>query len=98
MLLADGRVSPHYLLIVDARTAVKDLIVAVESLTAHAAGPEPADPLASELESAVRAELGVRARVRVFAAGTVPRTEVGKAVRVVMWARGEPPLPGLAER
>jgi hypothetical protein len=25
----------------------------------------------------------------------VPRTEVGKAVRVVRWASGEPPIPGL---
>jgi phenylacetate-CoA ligase len=27
--------------------------------------------------------------------GTVPRSEVGKAVRVVRWTEGEPPLPGL---
>jgi len=26
----------------------------------------------------------------------VPRTEVGKAVRVVRWSAGDPPLPGLA--
>jgi len=25
----------------------------------------------------------------------VPRTEMGKAVRVVRWADGEPPVPGL---
>jgi len=25
----------------------------------------------------------------------VPRTEVGKAVRIRRWASGEPPLPGL---
>ncbi|HKB31625.1 MAG TPA: AMP-binding protein [Streptosporangiaceae bacterium] len=204
VLLADGRVSPHYLLVVDARTAVKDLIVAVESRTAaadaattnagvpagpggrprasggaprggtaltapadaastgaggsvgpegrpsapgavssvggtavtppadaastgagapaspggrppalgavssvggragtaptaHAAGHGPAGALASGLEDAVRAQLGVRARVRVLAAGTVPRTEVGKAVRVITWTAGEPPLPGLAD-
>ena len=97
VLLADGRVSPHYLLVVDARTAVMDLIVTVEPITAHAAGPEAAQPLASELEIAVRAQLGLRTQVRVFAAGTLPRAEVGKAVRVVTWAAGEPPLPGLAE-
>jgi phenylacetate-coenzyme A ligase PaaK-like adenylate-forming protein len=98
VLLADGRVSPHYLLVVDARTAVMDLIVTVEPITAHAAGPEATQPLASELEIAVRAQLGLRTQVRVFSAGTLPRTEVGKAVRVVTWAAGEPPLPGLAER
>ena len=32
---------------------------------------------------------------RLVPAGTVPRTEVGKAVRVARWAGGEPPLPGL---
>ncbi len=97
VLLADGRVSPHYLLVVDARAAVRDLIVAVESLTATAAGPGYADPLADELERAVRAQLGLRARVRVLAPGTVPRTEVGKALRVRTWEAGEPPLPGVAE-
>jgi phenylacetate-CoA ligase len=34
--------------------------------------------------------------VRVLEPGTVPRTEVGKAVRLRRWAGGEPPLPGLA--
>jgi phenylacetate-coenzyme A ligase PaaK-like adenylate-forming protein len=95
VLLANGRVSPHYLLVVDTRTAVRELIVAVESITAHAAGHDPADPLAAVLEDAVRLELGLRAQVRVLASGTVPRVEAGKAVRVVTWASGEPPLPGL---
>ncbi len=114
VLLADGRVSPHYLLVVDARAAVKELIVAVESLTAAADAPaggageqrggpasraalDPGGLLASGLEQALRGDLGVRARVRVLAAGTVPRTEVGKAVRVVTWPAGEPPLPGLPD-
>jgi phenylacetate-CoA ligase len=34
--------------------------------------------------------------VQVLEAGSVPRTEVGKAVRVKRWAGGEPPLPGLS--
>ena len=97
VLLADGRVAPHYLLVVDARAAVMDLIVAVEPITAHAAGPElpPARQRAGDRRPcgarAAHAGPGVRG-------GTVPRAEVGKAVRVVMWAAGEPPLPGLAER
>lgn len=98
VLIADGRVSPHYLLVVDARTAVRELIVAIESLTAHAAGHDPADPLADGLENEIRSQLGLRPRVRVLAAGTIPRAEVGKAVRVVTWASGAPPLPGLAEQ
>jgi phenylacetate-CoA ligase len=96
VLLADGRISPHYLLVVDARTAVKDLIVAIEPLTAAAAASGSAGQLASGLERTLGAQLGVRARVRVLPAGTVPRTEVGKAVRVARWTEGEGPLPGLA--
>ena len=34
--------------------------------------------------------------VRLVPAGTVPRTEVGKAVRVARWTGGDPPLPGLS--
>ena len=43
----------------------------------------------------LRAELGVSVAVRVLPAGTVPRSEVGKAVRVVRWRDGAPPVPGL---
>ena len=75
-------------------------------LTADAAGsparaPGPAGPpewglpTEGELESRLRDELGVGVRVRVLPPGTVPRTEVGKAVRLVRWRDGEPPLPGL---
>ncbi len=95
VLLADGRTSPHYQLVVDARAAVKDLVVAVEYRTAAAAGTRHSDPLAHDLATAIREQLGFRARVQVLPAGTVPRTEVGKAVRVTKWAAGEPPLPGL---
>jgi phenylacetate-CoA ligase len=48
-----------------------------------------------ELEARLRAELGVRVRVRVLPPGTVPRSEVGKAVRVMRWRDGPPPLPGI---
>jgi phenylacetate-CoA ligase len=54
-----------------------------------------ASPDAGALEARLRDVLGVRVRVTVLPAGTVPRTEVGKAVRVVTWDGGEPPLPGL---
>jgi len=43
----------------------------------------------------LRAELGVSVAVRVLPAGTVPRSEVGKAIRVVRWRDGTPPVPGL---
>jgi len=43
----------------------------------------------------LRAELGVSVQVRVLPSGTIPRSEVGKAVRVVRWRDGAPPIPGL---
>jgi phenylacetate-CoA ligase len=97
VLLADGRASPHYLIVVDARAAVKEIIVAVEYQTAAAASRDHDGGLARELERALGEQLGVRARVRVLPDGTVPRTEVGKALRVVTWAEGGPPLPGLGQ-
>jgi phenylacetate-CoA ligase len=52
-------------------------------------------PGSGELEARLRAELGVGVTVRVLPPGTVPRSEVGKAVRVVRWRDGAAPLPGL---
>jgi phenylacetate-coenzyme A ligase PaaK-like adenylate-forming protein len=52
-------------------------------------------PGPGELEARLRAELGVGVAVRVLPPGTVPRSEVGKAVRVVRWRDGAAPLPGL---
>jgi phenylacetate-CoA ligase len=74
--------SPHYQVIVDRRATMPRLIVACEE----------ADP---GLSQALSAELGLSCDVRVLPAGTVPRVEIGKAVRVVTWESGEPPLPGL---
>jgi phenylacetate-coenzyme A ligase PaaK-like adenylate-forming protein len=74
--------APHYQVIVDRRAAMPRLIVACED----------ADP---GLDQALSAELGLSCEVRVLPAGTVPRVEVGKAVRVVTWESGDAPLPGL---
>ncbi|GLY89941.1 phenylacetate--CoA ligase family protein [Actinoallomurus iriomotensis] len=74
--------SPHYQVIVDRRATMPRLIVACEE-----AGPG--------LEQELSAELGLSCEVRVLPAGTVPRVEIGKAVRVVTWESGEAPLPGL---
>ena len=38
---------------------------------------------------------GETADVRVMPVGSLPRTEVGKAVRRLTWDDGPPPLPGL---
>ena len=90
VLLGHPSVSPDYLLVVDERGDAPELVVLCEYRTAVA---EPAGQ--EQLETRLRAELGVRVRVRVLPAGAVPRTEVGKAVRVIRWASGEPPVPGL---
>jgi phenylacetate-coenzyme A ligase PaaK-like adenylate-forming protein len=90
VLLGHPSVSPDYLLVVDERGDAPELVALCEYRIAVA---EPAGQ--EELETRLRAELGVRVQVRVLPAGAVPRTEVGKAVRVVRWASGEPPVPGL---
>jgi phenylacetate-CoA ligase len=106
VLLAEPGICPDYLLVLDERQAAGRLIACCEYLTtggpgspaqapATAGPPERGLPTESELESRIRDELGVRVRVRVLPPGTVPRTEVGKAVRVVRWRDGGPPLPGL---
>jgi phenylacetate-CoA ligase len=48
-----------------------------------------------EVLHAMHERLGLRAELRVFTPGALPRTEVGKAVRVLRWRDGAPPVPGL---
>jgi phenylacetate-CoA ligase len=59
------------------------------------AGGGTATATADALASALLERLGLHAEVVVVPAGTVPRTETGKARRRVDWTGGEPPLPGL---
>jgi phenylacetate-CoA ligase len=104
-LLTSPALSPDYLLVLDERDGAGRLLVCCEYKTAIASDPPSAAPVgpgagqvpgAGELEARFRAELGVSVAVRILPAGTVPRSEVGKAVRVVRWRDGAPPLPGLA--
>jgi phenylacetate-CoA ligase len=85
VLLAHPQVGAHYLLVVDVRNAVPELIVCCEGDVR----------VEGAIAKALRERLGLRARVAVAAPETLPRTEVGKAVRVVRWHDGEPPVPGL---
>ena len=82
VLLAEPALGPDYLLVLDERQAAPRLIACCEYQTAPVA-------------SSPRQALGVRVEVRVLPAGTLPRSEVGKAVRVARWRAGSPPLPGL---
>jgi phenylacetate-CoA ligase len=97
VLLAAPALCPHYLLVLDERGDVPQLIACCEYQTElPASSPsDGAQPSAGTLEASLREALGVRVAVRVLPAGTVPRSEVGKAVRVVRWGKGGPPLPGL---
>jgi phenylacetate-coenzyme A ligase PaaK-like adenylate-forming protein len=96
VLLAEPGICPDYLLVVDEREPASHLIACCEYITAGGDGPPEWNlPTEGELESRLRMELGVSVRVRVLPPGTVPRSELGKAVRVVRWRDGSPPLPGL---
>jgi phenylacetate-CoA ligase len=89
VLLADQRVSPHYLVVEDRRVPARpELRIGVEQTT-------KGGTLAADLGSALRERLGITCVVRVLAAGSVPRVEVGKAKRFVRWSDGPPPLDGL---
>jgi phenylacetate-CoA ligase len=89
VLLADGRVGPHYVIVEDRRDVARpELAVVVE-----AAGDS--EGLRQELTRALRARLGVTCLVRVVAPGGLPRTEVGKARRFFRWSEGEAPVAGL---
>jgi phenylacetate-CoA ligase len=93
VLLADHRVSPHYLLVEDRRVDSRpELRIAVE----HAGGDlDGEEVLRRDLEHALRERLAVGCVVQVLAAGSVPRTETGKARRLARWTEGEPPVAGL---
>jgi phenylacetate-CoA ligase len=93
VLLGTGLVAPHYQLVVDRRKPEHPALLVACEAAADGAGDDtgPAEALAR----AVRSELGLTADVRVLPAGTVPRVEIGKAVRVLNWESGEAPLPGL---
>jgi phenylacetate-CoA ligase len=96
VLLTDPAVCPDYLLVLDERQSARRLIACCEYRTTADGGPPAHPPDEGELEARLRSELGVTIAVRVLPPGTVPRSEVGKAVRVVRWREGGPPLPGLA--
>jgi phenylacetate-coenzyme A ligase PaaK-like adenylate-forming protein len=92
VLLEQGALAPDYLLVVDERSPQHRLIAICEPGTAWS-GLEPDVRL---IESRLKDQLGLSVAVRLMPPGSVPRTEVGKAVRVARWSGGEPPVGGLA--
>jgi phenylacetate-coenzyme A ligase PaaK-like adenylate-forming protein len=92
VLLGHPALAPDYLLVVDERSPQSRLIACCEMGTAGSV----ADSIETELQSGLKDALGLSVDVRLLQPGSVPRTEVGKAVRVRRWQGGEPPLPGIA--
>jgi phenylacetate-CoA ligase len=92
VVLADPAVAPQYLLVVDARMSQARMVVCAEAVTSEVAA---SDAVVSRLGGALRERLGLSCEVVLAAPGQLPRTEVGKARRLVRWESGEPPIPGL---
>ena len=92
VLLADTRVSPHYLVVEDRRDGSRpELRIAVEPFTDGV----DTGALQSDLTKALRERLGIGCQVRVLTPGSVPRTETGKAQRLARWSQGLPPVADL---
>jgi phenylacetate-coenzyme A ligase PaaK-like adenylate-forming protein len=91
LLLGQDALAPDYLLVVDERSDQHRLIAVCETGTGWS-GPLPET---SAVESELKDVLGLSVAVRLMPPGSVPRTEVGKAVRVARWREGEPPVPGI---
>jgi phenylacetate-coenzyme A ligase PaaK-like adenylate-forming protein len=100
VLLAEPALAPDYLLVIDQREAHSRLVACCEFRTGGPGRPSPGSALEPErlrqtLQARLRDTLGLVVTVRVLPPGTIPRSEVGKAVRIARWDAGEPPLPGI---
>jgi phenylacetate-CoA ligase len=99
VLVAERAVAPHYLLVVDRTGTMPKLVVACELAAGWtgAAGSEQAERerVAAEVAAALLQRLGLTTEVRVLAGGTIPRVELGKAVRVAQRTADHDPLSGL---
>ncbi len=91
VVLADAGVGPQYAIVIDARATLPRLVVCCEPSAPGIDGLE----VAARLHEALARRLGLGCEVRVVAPGALPRTEVGKARRVLRWDTGPAPLPGL---
>jgi phenylacetate-coenzyme A ligase PaaK-like adenylate-forming protein len=98
VLVAEPAVAPHYLLVVDRTQTMPRLVVACELATGWSicAETEEAerDRVAAEVGAALLERLGLTCEVRVLPGGTIPRVELGKAVRVAHRTADHDPLPG----
>jgi phenylacetate-CoA ligase len=98
VLVAERAVAPHYLLVVDRTETLPRLVVACELAAGWSICAETEDAererVAAEVAAALAERLGLTCEVRVLPGGTIPRVELGKAVRVAQRTRDHDPLPG----
>jgi phenylacetate-CoA ligase len=98
VLVAERAVAPHYLLVVDRTQTMPSLVVACELAAGWAIceATEEAERsrVATEVGAALVERLGLTTEVRVLPGGTIPRVELGKAVRVAQRTADADPLPG----
>lgn len=94
VLLTDDRVSTAYTLVIDERGNMPTLTAVTEPMPDVPASQ--IDPMLGQLKYALKERLGISCQVVLSPPGGLPRTEVGKAVRVKRWRSGEDsPFPGL---
>jgi phenylacetate-CoA ligase len=91
VVLADPQTGPQYLIVVDARGPLHRLVICCEPSSSNV----DSLGLVDRLRDAVRRRIGIGADIRVVEPGALPRTEVGKARRVVRWTEGPAPVPDL---
>jgi phenylacetate-coenzyme A ligase PaaK-like adenylate-forming protein len=100
VLLERAELAPHYLLVLDRTEALPRLVACCELadgwVGSHRSGSDEAERerVAEVVAVALRERLGISTRVRVVPRGTIPRVEVGKAVRVAYRTADSDPLPG----
>ena len=98
VLVAERAVAPHYLLVVDRTRTMPRLVVACELAAGWAICEETEqaerERVATEVATALLDRLGLTVEVRVLPGGTIPRVELGKAVRVAQRTADHDPLPG----
>jgi phenylacetate-CoA ligase len=90
LLLSSPQLAPHYTIVLDSTGPMPEMVVVCELAAEAGEGQELGrSHLAGELSSRLSQLLGVSGRVVVGPPGCIPRTEVGKAIRL---ARRTPEL------
>jgi phenylacetate-CoA ligase len=98
VLVAERALGPQYLLVVDRTETMPKLVIACELAAGWTICEETEQAerarVADEVGAALLQRLGLTTEVHVLPPGTIPRTEMGKAKRVVERTPDEDPLPG----